>query len=54
MYKHPKPYYASLLEKIMIMFIAGTPDIDEEETLQIIRFMEAANESRWTGAPVYL
>ncbi|OCT14481.1 oxidoreductase [Paenibacillus pectinilyticus] len=53
-YKHPKPYYASLLEKIMTMFSTGIPDIDENETLQIIRFMEAANESRETGQTVYL
>lgn len=53
-YKHPKPYYASLLERIMAMFVTGVPDIDAEETLQIIRFMEAANESRETGLTVYL
>jgi predicted dehydrogenase len=52
--KHPKPYYASLLEKIMTMFVSATPDIDGEETLQIIRFMEAANESRETGLTVNL
>lgn len=53
-YKHPKPYYASLLEHIMQMFMTGTPDIDIEETLQIIRFMEAANESRESGQTVFL
>lgn len=52
--RHPKPYYASLLEKIMTMFVTGSPDIDQDETLQIIRFMEAANESRETGLTVYL
>ncbi|MDR6549845.1 Gfo/Idh/MocA family oxidoreductase [Paenibacillus qinlingensis] len=52
--KHPKPYYASLLEKIMSMFVTGSPEIDAEETVQIIRFMEAANESRQTGLTVNL
>lgn len=53
-YHHPKSYYASLLEKIMILFLTGKPDIDLEETLQIIRFMEAANESRESGLAVNL
>ncbi|WP_419873740.1 Gfo/Idh/MocA family oxidoreductase [Candidatus Pristimantibacillus sp. PTI5] len=48
-YSHPKSYYASLLERIMSMFLTGVTDIDGDETLQIIRFMEAANESRVTG-----
>ncbi|MGN7759952.1 Gfo/Idh/MocA family protein [Paenibacillus sp. 22594] len=51
---HPKPYYASLMEKIMNLFITGISDIDTEQTLQIIRFLEAANESRESGIEVYL
>ncbi|MFC5447750.1 Gfo/Idh/MocA family protein [Paenibacillus aestuarii] len=49
-----KPYYASLLEQVMRMFTTGVPDIDAGETLEIIRFLEAANESRETGLPVQL
>ncbi|MFD0867620.1 Oxidoreductase family, NAD-binding Rossmann fold [Chlamydia abortus] len=53
-YAHPKPYYASMLERVMKMFASGVPDIDPEETEQIIRFIEAANESRETGKTVLL
>ncbi|MHA6484900.1 Gfo/Idh/MocA family protein [Paenibacillus sp. strain BS8-2] len=49
-----KPYYASLLENVMDMFQGGEPAIDPEETQEIIRFMEAANESRESGLPVRL
>lgn len=53
-YAHPKPYYASMLERVMKMFASGVPDIDPEETEQIIRFIEAANESRESGKTVLL
>ncbi|MFC5471195.1 Gfo/Idh/MocA family protein [Cohnella suwonensis] len=53
-YNHPKSYYASLLEKIMSLFTTGKSDIDVEETFQMIRFMEAANESRVSGLAVNL
>lgn len=53
-YGHPKSYYASLVEKIMSFFATGTPDIAIEETLRMMRFLEAANESRETGQFVYL
>ncbi|AZN42383.1 Gfo/Idh/MocA family protein [Paenibacillus albus] len=49
-----KPYYASLLEQVMIMFTTGKPPIDLNETVEIIRFMEAVGESRQTGALVTL
>ncbi|MBH8607520.1 Gfo/Idh/MocA family protein [Thermoactinomyces sp. CICC 10521] len=49
-----KPYYASLLERIMEMFVTGKPPVDPEETWQIIRFIEAVNESRQTGRKVSL
>jgi hypothetical protein len=49
-----KPYYASLLERVMTMFTSGKPDIETDETLEIIRFLEAANESRETGMTVKL
>ncbi len=47
-----KPKYAGLLERVMTMFRTGTPQVDIEETQEIIRFLEAANESRATGQPV--
>lgn len=53
-YAHPKPYYASLLEKVMAMFLTGKPDVGPAETRRIIRFIEAANESRASGNTVIL
>ncbi|MDU2242563.1 MAG: Gfo/Idh/MocA family oxidoreductase [Paenibacillus sp.] len=49
-----KPYYASMLEKIIAMFRGGPCPIDPEETLEIIAFIEAANASRDSGQPVRL
>jgi predicted dehydrogenase len=49
-----KPYYASLLAHIMAMFTTGQPPVDLQETWQIIRFIEAVNESRLTGKTVEL
>jgi len=51
---YPKPFYASLLDETMRFFRTGIPSLDMEETLEIIRFIEAANESRRTGKPVFL
>lgn len=45
-----KPYYASLLEQIMVLFRTGNPPLDRVETLEIIRFIEAAEQSRLTGS----
>ncbi|CAM3616466.1 Gfo/Idh/MocA family protein [Marinicrinis lubricantis] len=53
-YANPKPYYASMLERIMDMFHSGHSPVSMGETLEIIRFLEAANESRSTGSPVML
>jgi predicted dehydrogenase len=53
-YASPKPYYASLLERVMAMFATGVPGIEPEETLEVVRFIEAANESRMTGKSVAL
>ncbi|WP_274362397.1 Gfo/Idh/MocA family protein [Paenibacillus thermotolerans] len=53
-YSRSKPYYASMLERIMHMFASGRSPIDREETLAIIRFIEAANESRESGKAVLL
>jgi hypothetical protein len=52
--KGTKPHYASLLENIFKMFKTSERQIDPEETLEIIRFIEAANESRQTGKTVQL
>lgn len=49
----PKPYYASLIEEIR-RFIAGEEVIDPEESVEIVRFLEAANESVATGQAVAL
>ncbi|MBP1988429.1 Gfo/Idh/MocA family protein [Paenibacillus eucommiae] len=51
---HPKPAYAGMLERILLMFQTGKPDVDSSETLEIIRFLEAANESRDSGKKVEL
>jgi hypothetical protein len=41
--------YAHLLETAVHMFRTGQPGVDPLETLEIIRFIEAANESRESG-----
>lgn len=51
---HPKPYYASLLERVMEMFQTGVAPIPIEESLELIRFIEASNESAETGRPMKL
>jgi predicted dehydrogenase len=53
-YAHRKPYYASMLEAVMELFTTGKAPIDLEETFEIIRFIEAANESRSKGKAVAL
>jgi predicted dehydrogenase len=47
-----KPFYASLLEQILQFFHNGEPIVPIRETLEIIRFIEAANESKDTGKKV--
>ena len=49
-----KPFYASLLEQVMIMFNTHKSPLDWRETLEIIRFIEAAEESRRLGRTVLL
>ena len=47
--------YAPLVREIMHFFQTGTPPVTAEETLEIIAFMEAADESkRRGGTPVKL
>lgn len=38
------PFYASLLERMIAFFQSGISDIDPEETLEIISFMEVAEQ----------
>jgi hypothetical protein len=46
--------YKLLMEAVLDMFETGRPAVDPAETLEIIRFIEAANESRESGRTVYL
>lgn len=47
-----RQFYELLLEAIMRSLPAGVSDVPEQETLEVIRFLEAANESRIDGKPV--
>lgn len=51
---HSKPTYAGMLERIMHLFHTGQSDIEAAETVEIIRFIECANESRLSGKTVQL
>jgi predicted dehydrogenase len=44
-----KPFYASLTEAFLAFFQGGAVPVDPEETIEIIRFIEAANESSANG-----
>jgi predicted dehydrogenase len=50
----PKPKYASLLEEVMNLFRTGKSSLPVSEMLEVICFIEAANESRKTGRTVYV
>ncbi|MDF1515757.1 MAG: Gfo/Idh/MocA family oxidoreductase [Anaerolineae bacterium] len=43
------PYYATMLEKVMAFFKSGPSPIPDNETLEIIAFLEAADLSRNRG-----
>lgn len=45
-----KPYYASLLEKVIPYFQGETEMVALDEMVEVIRFLEAANQSLATGA----
>jgi len=47
-----RPKHACLMERILDFFRTGEPPVDNRETLETIRFIEAANESRETGERV--
>jgi hypothetical protein len=49
-----RSWYASMLEAIMRSLPKGKSDIAPKDTLEVIRFIEAANESRKTGQGVKL
>lgn len=49
-----KPYYASLLEQVLDFFQDGIPRVPLNETKEIIRFVEACNESSLSGKTVIL
>jgi predicted dehydrogenase len=49
-----KPFYASLMDNVMDFFQTGQSAVPLAETLEIIRFVEAANESAATGRTVLL
>lgn len=44
-----QPFYASLLEQVMLFFRQKETNVTLSETREIIRFIEAANESRLSG-----
>jgi len=47
-----RPYYASLLEAILRSLPEGRSDIPDDQMLEVIRIIDAANESRATNSPV--
>ncbi|MFD1676884.1 Gfo/Idh/MocA family protein [Alicyclobacillus fodiniaquatilis] len=49
-----KPFYASMLENILAMFVSGKSPCDIADTERIVRFIECANESRRTGLAINL
>jgi predicted dehydrogenase len=44
-----KPFYASLADEFLKLFQGGAVPVDPEETIEIIRFIEAANASSVNG-----
>ncbi|MBL4575486.1 MAG: Gfo/Idh/MocA family oxidoreductase [Opitutaceae bacterium] len=49
-----KPFTKSLSEAVLAFLLTGNSPIDLEESVEIVRFLEAANESRESGKEVYL
>lgn len=54
LYANARPLYAAMLEAIMANLPKGTTPIPAAHSIEIIRFIEAANESRATGKTVTL
>lgn len=49
-----EPFYASLMKEVMAFFQTRRSPIDKDEMIEIIRFLEAAEESRQTGQTISL
>lgn len=49
-----RSYYANMLAAIMRTLPQGKSEIAPRETLQVIRFLEGANQSRSSGQPVQM
>ncbi|MCX5660316.1 MAG: Gfo/Idh/MocA family oxidoreductase [Planctomycetota bacterium] len=54
LYANARPLYAAMLESIMANLPKGVSPIPAANSIEIIRFIEAANESRGSGKPVTL
>ncbi|MDO5350511.1 MAG: Gfo/Idh/MocA family oxidoreductase [Lachnospiraceae bacterium] len=52
--KDSRGYYESLLEAIIAMFDSGTSPVSGDEMTEIVRFLEASNESWQTGREILL
>jgi predicted dehydrogenase len=48
------PFYVSLLEQVLAFFRGGSEIVPLSETVELVRFLEAANESAETRRPVKL
>ena len=49
-----RPWYVSMLDAVMRSLPEGRSDIPDDQMLEVIRIMDAANESRESGQPVKL
>jgi predicted dehydrogenase len=49
-----RSWYASMLDAILASLPKGKSDVDPADTIEVIRLIEAANESRGSGASVKL
>ena len=47
-----RPWYASMLDAVMHSLPEGRSDIPDEQMLEVIRIMDAANESRKNNQPI--
>lgn len=52
--KDIRGYYESLLGEVITMFDTGNCPVSSDELTEVIRFLEAANESRATGKQIAL
>ena len=53
-YTNTRPYYASLLEAILRSLPEGRSDIPDDQMLEVIRIIDAANESRATNKQIVI